>query len=517
MLTDAALIARLALELEQALRGARVDDAGLLNDGRLALAFRARRKRVLLALDLFASPPLVTIETAELDITREAGFVRALATTLRAMTLAKVSARRGDRLLRMTFQARSRFGVTEAVDLYVELVPRFGNAVVVKGESIVAAAKEFTLADNGTRAVMPGLPYTLPPLPPRTSKVRAATELEQTSTAPLYAYRRNGKLLQAHVVPLEDFSDAQMTRESSLLDLLAELRAQRAATQRSQGAQHLRRTLLERLERRERKLREELRLLAGKRARALARDELRVEGEAIFASLHELPEGDRDEAKERAAKRFSEYKKLGATIPHVERRERHVHGLVDATLALRWEAERTDDEDLRDVEAAVALLDPRQGSRARTPARPRKRAPLEFRTIGGSRIYLGRSPSENADVTFRVARPNDLWFHARGTPGAHVVLARDDRARPPIEDLEAAAALAAFHSQARASASVPVDYTQRKYVRKRPDGPPGLVWYTGSQTILAQPNAAPAPVIAKPREGSGIPSAQDRPKRPVNN
>jgi predicted ribosome quality control (RQC) complex YloA/Tae2 family protein len=516
MLTDAALIARLATELEQALRGARVLNAGVTDDGRVALAFRVPGKRMLLALDLFGSPPIATIEPAELDITKEAGFVRTLATTLRGMTLAKVSARRGDRLLRITFQSRSRFGVADALDLYVELVPRFGNAVVVKGETVVAAAKEFTLAENGTRAVMPGFPYILPPLPPRTSKLRPAIEPEETTTAPLYAYRRNGTLLQAYVVPLEDVSEALMTRESSLLDLFAELRAQRAAAQRSQGAQHLRGTLLERLDRRERKLREELRLLAEKRARAVARGGLRAEGEAIFGSLHELPERDRNEAKERATKRFSEYKKLGATLPHVEKRERHVQALIDATLALRWEAERTDDEELRDVEAAVAQLDPRQVSRPRAPTRPRKRAPLELRTNGGSRIFVGRSPSENADVTFRIARPNDLWFHARGTPGAHVVLTRDDRAQPPIEDLEAAAALAAFHSKARASTSVPVDYTQRKYVRKRPDAPPGLVWYTRSQTIVAQPNAAPAAVIAQPREGSGIPSAQDRAKRPVS-
>ncbi|MGA8535506.1 MAG: NFACT RNA binding domain-containing protein, partial [Candidatus Tumulicola sp.] len=120
-------------------------------------------------------------------------------------------------------------------------------------------------------------------------------------------------------------------------------------------------------------------------------------------------------------------------------------------------------------------------------ASKRKRAFLEFRTRAGSRIVVGRSPSENAEVTFKVARPNDLWFHARGIPGAHVILARDDRAEPPLQDIEAAASLAAHYSKAKASAKVPVDYTLRKHVRKQRDGAPGLVWYTNAKSITTAP------------------------------
>ena len=82
-------------------------------------------------------------------------------------------------------------------------------------------------------------------------------------------------------------------------------------------------------------------------------------------------------------------------------------------------------------------------------ARKRKRPMLELRTPRGSRIVVGRSPVENAELTFHVARPSDLWFHAQGVPGAHVILSRDDRGRVPEEDLHAAASLAAFYSKAR--------------------------------------------------------------------
>ena len=156
MLTDWVLIHRLAREIEQRLAGARADDAGLLPDGRVAVLFRRRGTASLLAIDPFSSPPVVTIEDGELGIGPEPGFVRALARALRGMHLKSVSARRDDRLLRLRFAARSTFGVGEELDLYVELVPRYGNVVLAKGGTVVAALKEFGVADNARRAVAAG-------------------------------------------------------------------------------------------------------------------------------------------------------------------------------------------------------------------------------------------------------------------------------------------------------------------------------------------------------------------------
>ncbi|HKU81849.1 MAG TPA: NFACT RNA binding domain-containing protein, partial [Candidatus Tumulicola sp.] len=263
----------------------------------------------------------------------------------------------------------------------------------------------------------------------------------------------------------------------------------RLLEQRRRGiAGRRRRAALVRLDERERKLRDELAALDAKRRQAGERDGLRAEGEALFAGLHALDEPARDEAKERAAKLFARYKKLGASLPHVERRERETRSKLAAIEELRWEAERVADGELNDVEEALASVDPRPSRKSALPVRRRKRAPLQFVTAEGSRIWVGRSPLENAELTFKHARPNDLWFHARGTPGAHVILARDDRSTASQADVEAAAALAAFYSKARAGAKVAVDYTARKHVRKQRDAAPGLVWYTDAQTVTVAPN-----------------------------
>lgn len=493
MLTDWLLVRRMAFEIESRFRGAKVRDVGLLPDGRTAIAVWARGATYLLCIDVFGSPPLITVEDGELPIVSEPGFIRAAGAALRGMVLLSAKARKGDRLVRLTFGTRSRFGVGDQVDLFIELVPRFGNVILVKGDRVVAAAKEFSLAQNGTRAVEAGMAYQPPPLAERPSLAGTSasddTSSDEAMRAPLFLYRVSGTLEQAYPYPLERFASAEVSQSESLLDTLREFREQKIGTGERRRTAERRNALLKRLQDRERKIRDELASIEAKRRKAAGREKLREEGDNIYATLHELAsDTERDEAKDRAMKLFSDYKKLGTSIPHLEEREATLRELERAIEELRWETERAEDHDLDDVAAAVSHLEPRH-QRSVVHTRRRKRAPLEFRTDSGSRILVGRSPSENADLTFRVARPNDLWFHAQNIPGAHVILQRDDRTEPPEEDIARAAALAASFSKAKASGKVPIDYTQRKFVRAQKNAPPGLVWYTNPRTILAEPQS----------------------------
>jgi predicted ribosome quality control (RQC) complex YloA/Tae2 family protein len=502
VVTDWVLFRRAAFELESTLRGAKVRDAGLLPDGRVGLVLRSRAGNALLAIDAFGTPPSIALEDGELGIRTEPGFVRSLAGALRDMSLLEVRARRGDRLIRILFGSRSRFGVGDQLELYLELVPRFGNIVLVKVETIVATAKEFSLAENGARAVAVGMRYAPPPARPGSLVPKVVAEAgyddaaflpvaegEAAMREPFFVYRRDGKLIAAHVVALPQFGDAVESRETSMLGVLRELRNEREGNDERVRTARRRATLIKRLDERERKLRDELASLEAKRRRAGERESLRQEGERIYASLHEIDEAARDEAKDRAAKLFVSYKKLGASLPHIETRELLVRNGLEGVEALRWETERAADDLLDDVEAAVAQLDPHRKQRVEPARKKKRRSPLEYRTPSGSRIVVGRSPAENAEVTFTIGRPDDLWFHTQGIPGAHVILARDDRADPPPEDIETAAALAALYSKGKTSAKVAVDCTQRKHVRKQQNAPPGLVWYTHPKTILVAPAA----------------------------
>lgn len=107
-------------------------------------------------------------------------------------------------------------------------------------------------------------------------------------------------------------------------------------------------------------------------------------------------------------------------------------------------------------------------------------------TIDGFTVYLGRNSTQNEYLTLHKAGKMDLWFHARAISGSHVVIATEGLTVPQ-DTLEKVAALAAWNSAGKNSGKVDVDYTYIRYVKKIPNGPPGLVNYTHQKTIVAIP------------------------------
>ena len=112
--------------------------------------------------------------------------------------------------------------------------------------------------------------------------------------------------------------------------------------------------------------------------------------------------------------------------------------------------------------------------------------PLEYTSPSGYPLFVGKNNKQNDIVTFKLAAPNDLWFHTKDIPGSHVVL-KCSNATPPETDIEYAANLAAYYSKARESSKVPVDYTVRRQVKKPSGAKPGFVIYFEQKTIMAQP------------------------------
>jgi len=117
------------------------------------------------------------------------------------------------------------------------------------------------------------------------------------------------------------------------------------------------------------------------------------------------------------------------------------------------------------------------------PRQPYKR----FTSRGGLEIRVGRSAKDNDALTFHASSPDDVWMHARGASGSHVVLRWTRDEAPPAADLEEAALLAAWHSGARGSTVVPVDWTRRRYVRKPRGAAPGSVVVARAKTVMVRP------------------------------
>lgn len=118
---------------------------------------------------------------------------------------------------------------------------------------------------------------------------------------------------------------------------------------------------------------------------------------------------------------------------------------------------------------------------------PRRPAALE--DARGNSVYVGHSGPQNDLITFEIASPDDLWLHARGVPGSHVIIHWRSQPEGAPETVSAAAALAAWYSTARHSGNVEVDVASRRHVRKIKGGKPGMVTYRNENTVRVQPRS----------------------------
>lgn len=116
-------------------------------------------------------------------------------------------------------------------------------------------------------------------------------------------------------------------------------------------------------------------------------------------------------------------------------------------------------------------------------------SPLMAKTTDGFTLIIGKNNRQNDLVTFKQAQPDDIWLHTKDIPGSHVII-RSERREVSSQALQEAAQAAAYYSQSRQSASVPVDYTKRRHVRKPTGAKPGFVIYDHQTTVYVTPDEA---------------------------
>ncbi len=118
--------------------------------------------------------------------------------------------------------------------------------------------------------------------------------------------------------------------------------------------------------------------------------------------------------------------------------------------------------------------------------RPHPTKTKYFESPDGFRVWAGKNAKQNHHITFSKANPNDIWLHARGVPGAHVII--DTRiGEPPESTILWAAGIAAYFSKLRGENLVDVIVTRKKYVRAIKGAPPGLVSVRQEKTVRVAP------------------------------
>jgi len=567
MILDSWLVARLALELDDLLSGARVQAVSSDRLGVSAACHRRGRSVRLRAL-LDPNGPVVAVDESEGAGNENVagGWAGGVAPLLCGSVIDAVRAVANDRILNVDVSSRSAFGVPARHRLTIELEPRRGNVLVLRpGPSgdrfaVLAALKQFDGVE-GSRSIRVGAEYEPPPAVARSldgarfaaavaacaaGDVRDLTralsrfdpactpalardvverclsaddpaplevrlvagwrrlrlkvaEAAQDPKRPVFAYVRGADVAACHVVPLA-WAPGAPSRIASLNEAcLRHLRS--AARERGAGAgSALRKRLATKLQRCE----AESAALHAAVARAERSDELRRSGDAIYANLTAIPERAVEfrapdgiivkldpglTAKQNAAQYFRHYKKARSGLNRVQHRLQELARNKEFWEQSLWDLDRADalddaDRNLVYRDVASALERPASGGRRMPGKQPRRRDDVPIALPDGAVAFVGRSPKDNDRLTFTLAGPDDFWFHARGVPGAHVIVkpadARKELANPQIV---AAARLAAEHSRAADAAKVEVDFTRRKHVRRRSGGRPGLVWYTEFRTV----------------------------------
>ncbi len=166
--------------------------------------------------------------------------------------------------------------------------------------------------------------------------------------------------------------------------------------------------------------------------------------------------------------------------PRIERAEHHASQLHDELKDVEHEAWRPSDRPSSPQVGSPITQVPSVTRRSSTD----RRGPFRrFTSADGLLIFVGRNARENDELTFGLAKSEDLWLHARGTPGSHVIVRLNKGTDPPPETLCDAATLALLYSDLKKSGKGEVIYTRRKWVKKAKGQAPGAVLVTQEKSL----------------------------------
>ena len=236
-------------------------------------------------------------------------------------------------------------------------------------------------------------------------------------------------------------------------------------------------------------------------------EDLRLYGELLTANLHKCKTGDSSvtvdnyydgttvtipldikySPSKNAQMYFKKYGKSKTAIKEkalqIEENNKDIQYL-ESVLSYIENAESADTiEALRTELTAEGYLKRRKNNPVQ---KKQKASPIEYISSKGFRILVGRNNTENDTLTLKIAGKTDLWLHTKDIPGSHVIVFTEGKEADEKTIFEAAA-IAAYHSKARNSEQVPVDYVPVKYVKKPSGAKPGMVIFTNNRTVYVKP------------------------------
>lgn len=326
----------------------------------------------------------------------------------------------------------------------------------------------------------------------------------------LVTHAADGTVFDYTVMPVTQYGDLmQNTQAESFSQLLSDFYEKKSNIERIRHhAAHMNHTIQNARDRVRRKLAAQRKELSSSQNR----EKFKRRGDLITANLYQIEPGSRkvkvidyfDPAcpeieinldirlspQQNAQKQFKLYTKaknaeeqLTKQIAQGEQELLYLDSVLEAIT----EAENlTDLAQIQEELISTGYLSAKQDKKKRRRAKPVQGKPFHYRTTDGFDVFAGKNNTQNDLLTLKTAFKHDMWFHTQKIHGSHVILVCDGR-EPTNEAMTEAAEIAAWHSQARGSSQIPVDYSEVRNIKKPNGAKPGMVIYHVYQTAFVTP------------------------------
>ena len=467
-------------------------------------------------------------------------FIMVLRKYLQGALIESIEQVENDRIVEITVSNKNEIGDHIQATLIIEIMGKHSNILLVDKSShkILEVIKHVGFSQNSYRTLLPGSTYIAPPstesLNPFTIKDEklfeilqtqeltaknlqslfqglgrdTANELENILVSDKLSTFRNffGQETKPFLtetsfspVPFANRVGETFASLSDLLDTYYKDKAERDRV-KQQASELIRRVENELQKNRHKLKKQEKELLATDNA-----EEFRQKGELLTTFLHQVP-NDQDQVildnyytnqpiiialdkaltpSQNAQRYFKRYQKLKEAVKYltelIEETKATILYLESVETVLN-QAGLGEIAEIREELIQTGFIRRRQREKIHKRKKPEQYLASDGKTI----IYVGRNNLQNEELTFKMARKEELWFHAKDIPGSHVVISGN--LNPSDEVKTDAAELAAYFSKGRLSNLVQVDMIEVKKLNKPTGGKPGFVTYTGQKTLRVTPD-----------------------------
>ena len=528
-------------ELRAELLNGRIQKINQPFDQELVLQIRSNRQSHRLLLS--AHPVFGRIQLTETTFENPAQpstFIMVLRKYLQGAVIESIEQIENDRIVEITVSNKNEIGDDIQATLIIEIMGKHSNILLVdkSNHKILEVIKHIGFSQNSYRTLLPGATYITPPSTDarnpftikdeklfeilQTLELKAknlqtlfqglgrdtANELETLLVSDKLSNFRNFFKQETKpcltdksfsCVPFSNTIDDHFSSLSQLLDTFYKDKAERDRV-KQQASELIRRVENELQKNRQKLNKQEKELQATENA-----EEFRQKGELLTTFLHQVP-NDKDQVildnyytnqpitialdkaltpNQNAQKYFKRYQKLKEAVKYltelIEETKATILYLESVETVLN-QAGLDEIAEIREELIQTGFIRRRQREKIQKRKKPEKYLASDGKTI----ILVGRNNLQNEELTFKIARKEELWFHAKDIPGSHVVISGN--LNPSDEVKTDAAELAAYFSKGRLSNLVQVDMIEVKKLNKPTGGKPGFVTYTGQKTLRVTPD-----------------------------